>query len=402
MSNLKSASLTLKTADLIDPAKTGTLNAYFSTTTQIRVCGFSSVVPIYGTVSTSTTSLRYYGATENTSCDLTLPTAVTSATSSTTTQACSFSGGFILQTATLSGVINCTIAGTTLTLGSSQTLVTGQYIGGTGVVAGTTVVTGGTGTGFTVSISQTVASTTLNFFTPNTLITSNLGMTATNVVNIQTTSGQSFNIAGNPQWAHNGIVLTLGTRTVTFYPLTQYNVASQDATTSTQIGTCNNIRSLYTFNNLNLRTVLGNMWDKYSSFNLCLEYIGTSYPPMSGINILNDDLAVNIKMSGFNFINSTYEIKNNCNVSNIVLCPFLFSNTTPTNLYLSNASQYTFLKNNDIFNINIEYERIIDSKKPLNGSPTLSNIPYPHMVFIFKIFGCDPIDTHNASRIKNI
>ena len=148
------------------------------------------------------------------------------------------------------------------------------------------------------------------------------------------------------------------------------------------------------------------MYEKYSSFNLCLEYIGTSYPIIPN-STTNDNLAVNIKMSGFNFINSTYEIKNNCNVSNIVLAPFLFSNSTPTNLYLSNVSQYTFLKNNDIFNINIEYERIIDGRSPINTimglSNTAMNVPYPNMIYIFKIFGCDPVDnTNNGSRIKNI
>ena len=149
------------------------------------------------------------------------------------------------------------------------------------------------------------------------------------------------------------------------------------------------------------------MYDKYTSFNLCLEYIGTSYPIIPSSTTNTDNLAINIKMTGFNFINSTYEIKNNCNVSNIVLSPFYFSTTTPTNVYLSNASQYTFLKNNDIFNINIEYERIVDGKSPTNSilgiTSGVMNVPYPNMIYIFKIFGCDPVDnTNNGSRIKNI
>jgi hypothetical protein len=53
------------------------------------------------------------------------------------------------------------ISGTTLTLGSSATLTTGEAIYGPTVAAGTTIVTGGTGTSFAVSVSQTVASTVL-------------------------------------------------------------------------------------------------------------------------------------------------------------------------------------------------------------------------------------------------
>ena len=53
------------------------------------------------------------------------------------------------------------ISGTTLTLGSSATLTTGEAIYGQTVAAGTTIETGGTGTTFTVNTSQTVATTVL-------------------------------------------------------------------------------------------------------------------------------------------------------------------------------------------------------------------------------------------------
>jgi hypothetical protein len=138
-------------------------------------------------------------------------------------------------------------------------------------------------------------------------------MSSTFVSGIYTVGGVVFNTSGNPQWQHSGPVLSLGTRTITFYPLTQYTVYSFDPLSSTQVGSSNNIRSLYSWNNLNLRTILGDMYDKYTSFNLCLEYIGTSYPIIPNSTTNTDNLAINIKMTGFNFINSTYEIKNNCN-----------------------------------------------------------------------------------------
>jgi hypothetical protein len=111
MSNLKSASLVLKTADLIDPIKTisvGTISGYFSSTTQLMVSSITTgFFPIYGIISTGSSTFKYYGATENSTGSATL-NATTTATTLATTQACSLSGGFLLQTATLI-VSNCTI-----------------------------------------------------------------------------------------------------------------------------------------------------------------------------------------------------------------------------------------------------------------------------------------------------
>lgn len=56
------------------------------------------------------------------------------------------------------------IAGTTLTLGATNAAVAiGQLVTGTGVAQGT-FITGGSGTSWTVNISQTVASTTMSFY----------------------------------------------------------------------------------------------------------------------------------------------------------------------------------------------------------------------------------------------
>jgi hypothetical protein len=61
---------------------------------------------------------------------------------------------------------SCTISGTGLTLGATNTAVAaGQLVTGTGVAQGT-YITGGSGTSWTVNISQTVASTTMSFYGP--------------------------------------------------------------------------------------------------------------------------------------------------------------------------------------------------------------------------------------------
>jgi len=43
--------------------------------------------------------------------------------------------------------------------------------------------------------------------------------------------------------------------------------------TSNNFGNCNAGRSIYTFTNINLRNILGSMYDKYSKFNLILKNV---------------------------------------------------------------------------------------------------------------------------------
>lgn len=82
--------------------------------------------------------------------------------------ACVMGGGFFGFDANASGgVVTGSISGTTLTVSAvtSGGLAVGQTISGTGVTGGTTITAYGTGTGgtgtYTVSASQTVASTTI-------------------------------------------------------------------------------------------------------------------------------------------------------------------------------------------------------------------------------------------------
>lgn len=95
--------------------------------------------------------------------------------------------------------IDGSISGTTLTVTSvtNGAVVIGQIVGGTGVAAGTTI-TAGSGTSWTVSVSQTVASETLTLTNPLASLVSN---------NTSPTSKQYFFITSNatdiPQYSPN-------------------------------------------------------------------------------------------------------------------------------------------------------------------------------------------------------
>ena len=77
--------------------------------------------------------------------------------------------------------------------------------------------------------------------------------------------------------------------------------------------------SVNTWNNINLRNLLGNMYDKYEKFNLCLVNISTG-ASNNTLGTSTDDLNVSVNISGLPFINQTYNTStgNNTNTATIL------------------------------------------------------------------------------------
>jgi hypothetical protein len=67
-------------------------------------------------------------------------------------------------------------------------------------------------------------------------------------------------------------------------------------------GTCNAAKSLFTFNNLNMRHIIGTMFDKYDKFNLILRNIGMG---QSATALSGNQRRQFFLMSGLQFINAT-------------------------------------------------------------------------------------------------
>ena len=79
------------------------------------------------------------------------------------------------------------------------------------------------------------------------------------------------------------------------------NVLPMDGTTNAY-GTSNSMNNIFTWTNINLRTLLGDMFDR---FLLLLQNISNASPTTApGTNA--DDKAFLINMSGLSFINSNY------------------------------------------------------------------------------------------------
>ena len=144
-------------------------------------------------------------------------------------------------------------------------------------------------------------------------------------------------------------------------------------------GESNTNFSEYQFNNISLRNLLGDMYDKYDTFNLCLKDIYSSEAdPLLGET--SNDVHLSIKMSGLPFINQTYNLSNKINSIYTTLTCVEFIRTYALKNQYNNYSQ-TFGKNQETVSLKFSYHKIY------NDIPVISSVPYPQMIYIFDIYG---------------
>jgi len=164
------------------------------------------------------------------------------------------------------------------------------------------------------------------------------------------------------------------------------NVLPTNGTTNAY-GTGNSTLSSFTWTNINLRILLGDMFDKYDRFILLLQNISNA---LVGSIASGDDRSILINMSGLSFVNSTYNQKLQSNSGALIVCPYIFVLSNVQSQIYNNFAVSTFIKQNDIVNISINYTRIKD-----DAAPTTT---YPHVNFIFNIVG---IEEYRVKDVMN-
>jgi hypothetical protein len=149
--------------------------------------------------------------------------------------------------------------------------------------------------------------------------------------------------------------------------------------TTNGYGTCNAGFSVYTYTNINLRVVLGNLYDKYDKFNLVLKNVMTEAVLTWGTAA--QDQAVMINLSGFNLINN-YEVTTKTNTQTATLTSLLFNQSGSLSISYTNNCVATFVKDGpENIDITVSYNRISDG---LIGAGV-----YGKVILIFDII---PID----------
>ena len=93
---------------------------------------------------------------------------------------------------------------------------------------------------------------------------------------------------------------------------------------STNAGVCDAYKQNMTWNNINLRTVLGDLYDKYDYFNLSLYFISTD---TTCTLTSAADKATYMKIGGLPFSNQTYNVTNKANGTLCIMATFNFQNS---------------------------------------------------------------------------
>jgi hypothetical protein len=175
---------------------------------------------------------------------------------------------------------------------------------------------------------------------------------------------------------------------------------TSDLTTnaSTNIGTCDQFRTSFTWNNINLRMLLGDMYDQYDYFNISLISISSSLTQALAAGATADDKIVFVKMSGLPFINQTFQQStgNNGTFAYVSTLSIPLTANTSTQFYNNLGNVCTFNKDQDQCNINISFFRVLDDTKPALNAGNIN----PQFSFIFVITGINKPD--NPDRINHL
>ena len=146
-----------------------------------------------------------------------------------------------------------------------------------------------------------------------------------------------------------------------------------------QFGFTSNTRHTSTWYNINLRNLLGDMYEQYDYFNISLTNISTQENESITSDLNN--LSIYVRMSGLSWVNNSYNVKTKVNNQYSVMGVINFIRSINTFLLYDNNIS-TFGKNQDSCNITIDLFRVIDDS--LSGAGANSN---PITMFMFDIVG---------------
>ena len=174
--------------------------------------------------------------------------------------------------------------------------------------------------------------------------------------------------------------------------------AVYDNTVDNQFGTISNNRCNFTWKNINMRLVLGGMYDRYETFNIYLYQINQT----GGLGLAPTSTAyqlVDVRMKGLPFLNNTYNFKTQNNINSAYLTSYVLNNNAFTGVGtvtpMFNPTVITFSKCTDRVDINIDMKTTRTQEYP---QPTAAQRPFGNFIFMFKFYG---IPTREPNRITN-
>jgi hypothetical protein len=180
---------------------------------------------------------------------------------------------------------------------------------------------------------------------------------------------------------------------------TLYLKSSDLSTTENATGLASVGNTVLTWNNINLRTLLGDMYEEYETFNLSLTSIASSKTPHAlGASFGNSDinnLQLTLYIEGLPFIHNTYDVAKRINTGRAVLGIFSYPTTAGAIFYrvYNQSGTLTFGKSQEQCNLTLIFKRVSD-----DGTPETLD-PFPNTNFTFLINGIRKSSKTNSTRI---
>ena len=175
----------------------------------------------------------------------------------------------------------------------------------------------------------------------------------------------------------------------------------KDATINNQYGTIANNRCTLTWKNINMRRVLGSMYDKYETFNMYLYQVSQSQGFGGSTTCNANQQLVDIRIKGLQFLNNGYNATSRNNTSSAFLTSYVLNPLSNANASLGtvtpmfNPTIITFGKSVDCVDITIDMKTTFSQAYPTIAA---GNMSFGTFVFMFKFYG---IPTREPNRITN-
>jgi len=157
-----------------------------------------------------------------------------------------------------------------------------------------------------------------------------------------------------------------------------------NTTVQNNIGIVAKNRTSITWFNVSLKTVLGDMYDKYERFNIALNFIAGSQTGTSSGS--SDNRIFTVKMGGLPWT-SSYDVGLGCNTGKVILTavqiPINGSSTWVNNYFTQ--QYYTFTKQ-DLCNITMDLHTLVtDTYYTVSANSNMLG----HCTFSFNIYGIE-------------
>jgi len=149
---------------------------------------------------------------------------------------------------------------------------------------------------------------------------------------------------------------------------------------NTANGSINSIRTDYTFYNIDFKTILGTMYEKYDRFNIKLSCAISG--AQAGFGVTVSDRCLKINISGLPLCNSGYhQLMGNTGYTTVGTVTLI--QTTCVANYYNDDNVFSIYKPMPLNNIRIYLQTIFDTIPSANGAI------FPMMDFYFRIYGID-------------